>query len=429
MENACQAMTSGGKLTVGTKSYDDRIEIIIADTGCGIPQEHLNKIFAPFFTTKSRGTGLGLAVVKKIIDRHEGTLDVKSKVGEGTAFHIKLPSEDRMSNDIELFTRLNENHPAVLLVDDDVNILDTAKDILEEAKYEISTAANGAQAIELLDKKAFNVVVVDFQLPDTTGLELARKIRERNDFTLVVLMTGHASLEMAVKAIQEAIYDYLIKPVDPAQLQRTLERALEKQKLVLENKHLIEDLKKANDAMGRLDTLKSKMLTVLSHDLRTPLSSIRGYSELLKSGVKGRLTENQKKMVEITIQEADHLNGLIGDLLDLATIDAGQLNLDLRPTRFEDVLDKANRRVKLVSEMKEIPIELIVGSDLPMIHVDIPRMTQVISNLLRSSLKYAARGSRVMVNASEKNGSVELRISHGGQGFTAEKLKTHFCGS
>ena len=314
-----------------------------------------------------------------------------------------------MSNVEELYNRLTTNNPAVLLVDDDANILDTAKDILEEAHYEVSTASNGAQAIALLDKKAFNIVVVDFQLPDATGLELARKVRERNDHTLVVLMTGHASLEMAVKAIQEAVYDYLIKPVDPAQLQRTLERALEKQKLVLENKHLIDDLKKANDVMARLDTLKSRMLTVLSHDLRTPLSSIRGYSELLRSGVKGRLTDNQKKMVEITIQEADHLNGLIGDLLDLANIEAGKLNLDLQSARFEDILDKANMRVKLVSEMKEIPIEVILGSELQMVQVDAPRMIQVVSNLLRSSLKYAARGSRVMVNAIQKNGHVEVR--------------------
>jgi signal transduction histidine kinase len=91
MENACQAMTSGGTLAVGTKAHADQVEIIIADTGCGIPQEHLAKIFAPFFTTKSRGTGLGLAVVKKIIERHEGQMDVQSKVGEGTAFHIRLP--------------------------------------------------------------------------------------------------------------------------------------------------------------------------------------------------------------------------------------------------------------------------------------------------------------------------------------------------
>jgi len=84
-------MTSGGTLTVGTKSHADMIEILIGDTGCGIPQEHLNKIFAPFFTTKSRGTGLGLAVVKKVIDRHQGVIEVESQMGEGTTFHIRLP--------------------------------------------------------------------------------------------------------------------------------------------------------------------------------------------------------------------------------------------------------------------------------------------------------------------------------------------------
>jgi K+-sensing histidine kinase KdpD len=332
-----------------------------------------------------------------------------------------------MSRSNELTDLIEAGTPRVLLVDDDVNILDTCKDILEEERYEVHTASTGAQAAALLDQHAFNVVIADFQLPDSTGLEIARKVRERNDFTLVVLMTGHASLEMAVKAIQEAVYDYMIKPVDPASLKRTLDRALEKQKLVLENRHLLEDLKKVNDAMGRLDLLKSQMLTVLSHDLRTPLSSIRGYSELLKSGVKGRLTENQKKMVEITIQEADHLNGLITDLLDLANIDAGILHLDKRAVPFEEIIDKANLRVKLVSEMKEVPVEIIFASSFSPVEVDVPRMVQVVANLIRSSLKYAPKGGRVMLNAIQTNGMAELRISQGGQGFSKEKLDSIFA--
>ncbi len=327
-----------------------------------------------------------------------------------------------MSTPNDLYARLQSGTPSILLVDDDPNILDTAKDILEEAHYTISTAATGAEAVLQLDQKEFNVVVVDFQLPDTTGLELARKVREKNAHTCVILMTGHASLEMAVKAIQEAVYDYLIKPVDPAQLKRTIEKAIEKQRLTLENAQLVEDLR-------RLDILKSKMLTILSHDLRTPLSSIRGYSELLKSGVKGRMSEPQKKMIEITIQEADHLNGLIGDLLDLASIDAGRLSLDLRPMRFEDVLDKALMRVKLVSEMKEVPLEVALASPLPMVEVDVTRMVQVLCNLLRGSLKHAGRGGRIYLNASETGGKLELKITYSGQGFTADQLKELFAGA
>jgi two-component system, sensor histidine kinase and response regulator len=327
----------------------------------------------------------------------------------------------------ELYTRLTSNKATILLVDDDANILDTVKDILEEAHYEISTAPNGAEAIKLLDEKSFNAVVVDFQLPDSTGLELARKVRERNDYTLVILMTGHASLEMAVKAIQEAVYDYLIKPVDPAQLTRTIERALEKQRLVLENKQLLEDLQRTNAAMTRLDTLKSQMITVLSHDLRTPLSSIRGYSELLKSGVKGRLSDSQKRMTDITIQEADHLNGLIGDLLDLASLEAGKLSLDLRAVPFVELVEKAAMRVKVISELKEVPVEIISESSLPSVQVDQGRIVQIIANLLRSSLKHATRGGKVIANAIERDGKVELKISYAGQGFSADKLKSLFA--
>jgi len=280
--------------------------------------------------------------------------------------------------------------------------------------------------LEVFDQHVFNVVVVDFQLPDVTGLELARKIRERNDYTYVILMTGHASLEMAVKAIQEAVYDYLIKPVNPSQLQRTIEKALEKQKLVLENKRLMKNLQEANEAMARLDRLKSKLLTILSHDLRTPLASIRGYSDLLRSGVKGKLTENQKKMVEITIQEADHLNGLIGDLLDLASIDSGRLTVDLRTIPFETVVQKAIPRVKLVAEMKEIPLEVILTPPLPNVDADLTRLVQVLSNLLRGAFKQTVRGGRVYVHAVEKGDDVELKISYAGQGFTEDQLKTIF---
>jgi len=321
---------------------------------------------------------------------------------------------------------LDSDKAAILLVDDDINILDTARDILEDAGYNVTTVSDGAKAIAALEQTTFHLVIVDFQLPDATGLELARKVRERNDSTLVILMTGHASLEMAVKAIQEAVYDYLIKPVDPVQLKRTIEKALDQQRLKLENKRLLDDLQQTNDKMARLDALKSRMLKILSHDLRTPLSSIRGYSELLRSGAKGRLTDAQKKMVEITMQEADHLNGLINDLLDLAHIATGNFNLDCRPTSCSYLLDKAVQRTKLISEMKEVPVEVIVASELPEIPVDMTRMVQVISNLIRSALKYSSRGSRVFLNVIKKEKNIDLRVSYAGMGFSKEQAQALF---
>jgi len=89
--NAAQAMREGGRLAISAKKGGKFLEVGIADTGCGIPQEIIDKIFDPLFTTRAKGIGLGLAVCKTIIDRHKGNIAVKSKVEKGTAFTIKLP--------------------------------------------------------------------------------------------------------------------------------------------------------------------------------------------------------------------------------------------------------------------------------------------------------------------------------------------------
>ena len=91
--NAVQAMPTGGKLTINAREKDKFLEVEIADTGCGIPQEVMDKIFDPLFTTRAKGTGLGLAVCKAIIDRHQGHIEVESEVGKKTTFTIKLPLE------------------------------------------------------------------------------------------------------------------------------------------------------------------------------------------------------------------------------------------------------------------------------------------------------------------------------------------------
>ena len=89
--NAVQAMPEGGKLAIGAGEKGKFLEVEITDTGAGIPEEVRDEVFEPLFTTRAKGIGLGLAVCKSIIDRHGGEIEVKSKVGEGTTFNIKLP--------------------------------------------------------------------------------------------------------------------------------------------------------------------------------------------------------------------------------------------------------------------------------------------------------------------------------------------------
>jgi PAS domain S-box-containing protein len=96
--NAVQAMPDGGKLTVKTSETKDRVEIEFRDTGIGIADENMTKLFTPLFTTKAKGIGMGLAICKKIVEEHDGTIDFESKVGQGTTFTIKLPKKEEANN-------------------------------------------------------------------------------------------------------------------------------------------------------------------------------------------------------------------------------------------------------------------------------------------------------------------------------------------
>jgi signal transduction histidine kinase len=93
VRNAMEAMPKGGELKIWTEKRDHYQVVHIADTGAGIPEETLDRIFVPFFTTKDFGTGLGLAIVKQIIDEHGGQITCRSKLGEGTTFSIALPDK------------------------------------------------------------------------------------------------------------------------------------------------------------------------------------------------------------------------------------------------------------------------------------------------------------------------------------------------
>lgn len=93
IKNAVQAMPNGGKLVIKTSETKDHIEIEFTDTGVGMPEENMSKLFTPLFTTKAKGIGMGLAICKRIVEQHDGTIDVKSKAGKGTTFTIKLPKK------------------------------------------------------------------------------------------------------------------------------------------------------------------------------------------------------------------------------------------------------------------------------------------------------------------------------------------------
>lgn len=242
--NARDAMGGGGRLTIGTENFTNRkprkliseemppghwILIRVADTGCGIQEEHLGRIFEPFFTTKAvgEGTGLGLATVYGIIRQTGGFLDVESAVGKGTAFHIYLPrTMETEQEETAEAPGAETGEPKdltgserILLVEDEDAVRTFSQRALSNKGYEVLTADSGESALELMERQEnrnIDLLVTDVVMPVMDGPTLARRMRETSPNLRIIFMSGYTEDKLK-DHMGENIY-FLPKPFTLRQL-------------------------------------------------------------------------------------------------------------------------------------------------------------------------------------------------------------------
>jgi signal transduction histidine kinase/CheY-like chemotaxis protein len=196
--NAVDAMPEGGRLSLSAEEVDGLIEIAVTDTGVGMSADVRSRAFDPFFTTKGMaGMGLGLAVCYGIIQRHEGTVVVKSELGEGTVFRIRLPiAETKLATNApaempaSLTLVKKSDSPRILVVDDEEYVRELLADVLRSEGYQVTLAENGNEALRLFEQHNFEAVFTDVGMPGMSGWELARAIREQDSTVPLAVITG-----------------------------------------------------------------------------------------------------------------------------------------------------------------------------------------------------------------------------------------------
>ncbi len=202
--NARDAMPGGGRLTVRaenrTENGVDSVVFIVADTGEGIPDDVLARVFDPFFTTKEagKGTGLGLATVRGIVEKEGGTIRLETEVGKGTTFYVALPAAaDDVPAEMTGFELIPEgNGEQVLVVDDEISLLDMTRGVLEAHGYRVLAASGGEEALALFGKHQAEIAlaVVDLHMPLPDGFAVIRAIRDLSPDLRVIAVSG---LELA----------------------------------------------------------------------------------------------------------------------------------------------------------------------------------------------------------------------------------------
>ena len=192
----------------------DYAKLVVEDDGEGISQSIISKIFDPFFTTKERGHGLGLAAIVGILTAHDGTISVNSKHGHGTTFTVWIPIIENPN--IQTLSSEADSDEAlkILHVDDEFELLEVGKSMLEQMGHEVMTATSGTEALDILSNqdKKFDLVISDIKMPGMDGITLMREMFHKYPDLSVVLASGYADVTNALTSKEAMRVDFLGKP-------------------------------------------------------------------------------------------------------------------------------------------------------------------------------------------------------------------------
>ena len=230
--NACDAMPKGGRLFLSTGRDAETAWIEVSDSGEGIPEDIRDQLFEPFFTTKDpgKGTGLGLSVVQGIVTRLGGTIDVESRVGEGTNVRIAFPSVE--ADEKEAPTLVQSPAPTqgdgqrILVVEDDPAVRSGLREILGVLGYNVTTVGSREESVYLPPTPSFDLLLTDYVLPDGSGTEIAQELRTRWPSMRVVIMSGYAQDVPVGPDSKLDGMDFLQKPFGADTLADTVRRVL-----------------------------------------------------------------------------------------------------------------------------------------------------------------------------------------------------------
>jgi PAS domain S-box-containing protein len=244
--NAKQAMPEGGKIKIKAENFliksknslslpeGKYLKIIVKDEGMGIPEKHLPRIFDPYFTTKQKGSGLGLATAYSIIKKHEGLITVESEIGKGTTFFIYLPAakgEKKGKGNSETESNLI-GKGRILVMDDEEIVRKTARGILKRLGYTIVLTGDGDEAIkkyrEALDSgKPFNVVILDLTVPGGMGgKETIKKLRKIDPNIRAIVSSGYSTDPIMAHYEDYGFSAVVRKPYDVYELDKALKKVL-----------------------------------------------------------------------------------------------------------------------------------------------------------------------------------------------------------
>jgi len=319
----------------------------------------------------------------------------------------------------------------ILLVDDEAGMREGCRRVLTPQGHSVDTAANVTSALELIRQAHYDLVLVDVMMPDGNGIDLIQPIHERDPDTICIVITGYATVEMAVEAVKQGAYDFLSKPFTSDQLIFAVNQGLERRRLRLETQELdtcrrrATELAQAKAELEKLEQVKSQFMLTVAHELRAPVAAIQSYLNLVLAGyVSEEDLRPTLSRAQIRLQE---LLDLITDLLELARLkqirDLAPAEASPQPVAgiLEEVRDLLREQAQQKNQVLQVEI-----LNRPTLVASPNHLRQIWMNLISNAIKYTPQGGRVMVTLRADKDRLTGIVEDTGIGIAEDDLPNLF---
>ena len=314
---------------------------------------------------------------------------------------------------------MNKGKGVVLAVDDNPANLGLLFDVLDDSGFEVLVAQSGESALKRAEATLPEIVLLDIMMPDIDGFETCRRLKanEATRHIPVIFMTAVTGTADKVKGFELGAVDYITKPIQPEEVLSRVKTHLTIQRLQWElqekNRKLAVSLEKEQE----LNQLKSRFISLVSHEFKTPLTTIMLSSNLLKRYGARMPPEKQTEELHVIEKAVHHMNTLLEDVLTISRGEAGKVEYQPEPTGVIELVQKLIKRFEALSQGKHEFVFSSQKADGEFL-TDPKLLDHILSNLLSNAMKYSPQGGTISCELSEENAELIFRVRDEGIGIS-----------
>lgn len=314
----------------------------------------------------------------------------------------------------------------ILIVDDSPENIISLKKVLEKNDFEVDTALSGEEALKKILKKSYVLIILDVQMPGMDGFEVAEAISgysKAKETAIIFLSAASANVNLITRSYSSGGLDYISKPVDMNILLlkvKTFYRIYEQNRALNEMQL---KLREEIEFRKAAEQKKDEFISIASHELKTPMTTIKGYIQLLERSLDSNDIDTVKKRVHKVQTQIEKLNLLIADLLDISKIESGKLKFNKRYFSFDQLLDHiieimqtSNSGIKMIRK-GTVNVE-VFGDEM--------RLEQVIINFFTNAIKYAPNSDQIEITSELRGEELFFSVRDFGIGMSEENCNKVF---